>query len=159
MHELLIPDGAQIETWLRQAGYEFWLCDRCDGLHISTLQQLDGVLDSRLFIEPYGILFSTEIDLKLSTVMKLNAELVRFNASLPTMKLFMEIMDNGAALLVSSDALITTKGVTYDQFNDFLDMTVEAKKWLLNECHDLQVIFQGETEPAAHQPEVTPSLH
>ena len=159
MHELLIPDVPQIETWLRQAGHEFWMCDRCEGLHLSALQQLDGVLDSRLFVEPFGILFSTELDLKLSSVMKLNAELGRLNVSLPTMKLFMDVLDSGGALLVASDVLITTCGINYEQFVDFLAMTVDAKNWLLNECHELQVIFQGEHENSVHQVDVTPSLH
>lgn len=159
MHELLIPDVARIETWLIQAGYEFWMCDHCESVHFSELHRLDGVLDSRLFIQPFGILFRTELDLKLSSVMKLNGELGRFNLALPTIKLFMDIMDNGSALLVASDAIITTRGITYEQFINFLEMTIEAKKWMLTECHDIQVIYHSEMDASTQHLEASPSLH
>ena len=49
MHDLLVPDVALLEKWLADTGYESYICDQCSGLHVSALQGLDGILDSRLF--------------------------------------------------------------------------------------------------------------
>ncbi len=141
MQKLVIPDRQQVEIWLDQAGHEFWACDRCDGLHISSLQSLDGVLDSRLFIEPFGILFSTELDLKADSAFLIQADMTRLNLGLPTLKLFLEMLESGHLLLVASDVLMTSKGVCYSQFSEFLAMTLEAKSWLYRECQSMHYIL------------------
>ena len=160
MHELQVPDIGLLESWLKQAGHDSWMCDRCDGLHVATLQSQESVLDSRLFLEPYGILFTTEIDLKTSSILQVNADLTRLNMSLPALKLFLEVTDNGGAMLVASDVLLTTKGVNFNQFSDFIAMVLEAKNWLLNECQEQHYLFAGEEDSAAPPyPENKPSLH
>lgn len=160
MHELQVPDIGLLENWLKQAGHDSWMCDRCDGLHVSTLQSQESVLDSRLFLEPYGILFTTEIDLKASSILQVNADMARLNMSLPTLKLFLEVMDNGGTMLVASHVLLTSKGINYSQFCDYIAMALEAKNWLLNECLEQRYLFAGEEDSTAPpHPENKPSLH
>jgi hypothetical protein len=159
MQKMVVPDLAQIKAWLKRAGHESWSCEYCDGLHVSSLQSLDGVLDSRLFIEPFGILFTTELDLKASEVFSVNADMTRFNLGLPMLKLFLEVLDSGNLLLMASDAMITTKGINYDQFSEFLGMTIEAKSWLYSECQSLQYLFSPDYEQEAGKPDLKLLLH
>ncbi|MGI9283120.1 MAG: YbjN domain-containing protein [Endozoicomonas sp.] len=141
MQKLVVPDLQQVEVWLNQAGHESWMCDHCEGLHVASLQSLDGILDSRLFIEPFGILFSTELDLKAASAFSVQADLTRLNLGLPMLKLFLEMLDSGHLLLVASDVMMTTKGICYSQFCEFLEMTLDAKSWLYRECQSLQYIL------------------
>lgn len=140
MRKLVIPDLQQVAEWLNKDGHEFWMCDRCEGLHISSIQSLDGVLDSRLFIKPFGILFSTELDLKPSSAFLVQADMIRLNHGLPTLKLFLEMLDSGHFLLVASDIMMTANGICYSQFSEFLAMSLEAKSWLYRECQTMQYV-------------------
>ena len=64
MTSIRVPDKALLQEWLDQAGIEHYLCGQCEGLHIRVLQETRGVIDSRLFLEDYGLLLTTELELR-----------------------------------------------------------------------------------------------
>ncbi len=149
MNELVVPDMASLETWVKQIGYGSWQCDECSGLHIDALQEQDGVVDSRLFLEPFGLIFSTELDIRNSTVLAVSADLGRFNMTYPTMKLFLDVVDDGTPLLVMSQSLLTAQGVSYAQFVNYLESVLYAKQQVIAECSQLHYLFSGETNESA----------
>jgi hypothetical protein len=61
---LLKPDRAQLQQWLKDARVEYSECGECEGLHLAALQGIEGVIDSRLFLERYGLLLTTEIEIR-----------------------------------------------------------------------------------------------
>ncbi|MGY0218633.1 YbjN domain-containing protein [Endozoicomonadaceae bacterium StTr2] len=144
MNELVVPDMASLEAWVKQAGYGSWQCDQCNGLHIDALQELEGVVDSRLFLEPFGIIFSTELDIRNSTVLAVAADLGRLNMTFPTMKLFLDVVDDGTPLFVMSQSLLTAQGVTYSQFANYLESALYAKQQIIAECKELHYLFNGD---------------
>ena len=162
MHDLLVPDIALLEKWLGESGYETYICDQCSGLHISALQAADGVLDSRLFVEPWGILFTTELDIRNSAVLPVSADLSRLSMSYPTLKLFINTPDEASPMLVSSAAILATQGLTVAQFHEFFGVTLETVRQLLQECQQSHYLFQGEDDrPMSMEAEdgVKPLLH
>ncbi|WP_281645596.1 YbjN domain-containing protein [Parendozoicomonas sp. Alg238-R29] len=162
MHDLLIPDVALLETWLTETGYESYICDQCSGLHVSALQSMDGILDSRLFIEPWGIMFTTELDIRNAAVLAVSADLMRLNMSYPALKLFLNTPDDASPMLVASASILTTQGMTVPQFNEYFAVTLETVRQLLQDCQQSQYLFQGEDERMMFpEPEdgVKPSLH
>jgi hypothetical protein len=57
-------DRTQLIGWLREARVEFSECGECEGLHLAALQGIEGVIDSRLFMERYGLLLTTELEIR-----------------------------------------------------------------------------------------------
>lgn len=138
------PDQRQLEQWLNRAGISFYLCDQCNGLHISALQELEGVADARLFIEPWGILFSTELVIRPVGLLPLAADLGRLNIDYPTLKLFLDIVDDAMPQLVAGGVWPTGAGITEPQFQLFMNSTVEAVRQLVAECGHLDYLLPEE---------------
>ena len=54
------PDIPLLKNWLDNTHVGHYLCGQCDGLHLRALQELEAVVDSRLLIQDYGLLLTTE---------------------------------------------------------------------------------------------------
>src|SRR5690606_26664289 len=67
-------DALQLEEWLEKAGIEHYTCDQCNGLHLPRLQELEGAVDSRVFVEPWGILLSTEFVIRPTAMLVVAAD-------------------------------------------------------------------------------------
>ena len=64
MSEPQAPNRELLERWLRESRVEFEDCGRCEGLHLPPLRSIEGVIDSRLFLERYGLLLTTELEIR-----------------------------------------------------------------------------------------------
>ncbi len=162
MHDLLVPDFALIEKWLGESGHESYICDQCSGLHISALQAQDGVLDSRLFVEPWGLLFTTELELRASAVLAVAADLPRLNMNFPTLKLFLSTPDEASPMLVATSTILTGQGLTVAQFYEFFGVAQEVLNQLLQECQQMSFLFTDpESLLSLSEPEggINPSYH
>lgn len=156
MSDLVVPDQGQLETWLNSAGVAFYLCDQCNGLHISGLQELEGVSDARLFIEPWGILFSAELVIRPVALLPLAADLGRLSVDYPLVKLFLDIVDDAMPQLVAGTSLMTGAGVSDAQFRLFIATAMEAMRQLASEALHLDYLLLDEnadrvpTQPRVH---------
>lgn len=156
MSDIVVPDQGQLETWLNSAGVAFYLCDQCNGLHISGVQELEGVTDARLFIEPWGILFSTELVLRPVALLPLVADLGRLSVDYPILKLFLDVVDDAMPQLVAGASLLTSAGVSDSQFRLFVAATMEAMRQLASEALHLDYLLLDEnadktpTQPRVH---------
>jgi hypothetical protein len=155
MSDSAAPDQGQLEDWLNRAGIGFYLCDQCNGLHVSGVQELEGVADARVFIEPWGILFSTELVVRPIALFPLAADLGRLNIDYPTLKLFLDVVDDAMPQLVAGAMWLTGAGIDEAQFRLFMDTAVEAVRQLATESLHLDYLLLEEgSEPAIKQPRV-----
>ncbi|MBZ2188205.1 YbjN domain-containing protein [Alcanivorax sp. JB21] len=152
MHPLITPDVEQLERWLHQAGIEFYICDQCHGLHLTSLQERDGVVDARLFVEQEGILLSTELEVRPSSLFLVQADLTRLNMSFPVLKLFLDVNDDSLPRLVACDMLLTRNGVSYEQFVYFVQACVDACLQLLDDCQQTGCLMWPEEQDANDLP-------
>jgi hypothetical protein len=146
-----------MQEWLEQAGTEFYLCNQCDGIHLRSLQDTEGVIDSRLFLEEFGLLLTTEVELRPSAVLAIVAELGRLNMDYPTLKIFVDLVDEALPQLVVAGNLPIGSRLTQDQFIHFVAMTVEATAHLVSACGEWEYLFI-EPETATDTPR-GPLLH
>lgn len=135
------PDRAGLEQWLRDCHVAFEHCGECEALHIVALQNLDGVVDSRLFLEHYGLLFTTELEIRPMAVLALTADLGRLSLDYPTLKLFLDIVDDATPQLVIAGVLPAGAGLTGAQCANFLSLTMEGTRQLAAECLELDYLF------------------
>ncbi|MDB6063373.1 MAG: histidine kinase [Verrucomicrobiaceae bacterium] len=155
MGDSAAPDQGQLEHWLNSAGISFYLCDQCNGLHISGVQELEGVADARLFIEPWGILFSTELVVRPVALFPLAADLGRLNIDYPTLKLFLDIVDDAMPQLVAGTMWLTGAGIDEAQFRLFMNSSMEAIRQLATESVHLDYLLLDENaEAPPRQPRV-----
>lgn len=143
---LVVPDAAQAERWLRQAGIHHYICDQCHGLHLSELQEREGVLDSRMFVEEDGILLTTEVEIRPASLLRMLSEISRLNMAWPTLKIFIDLNDDALPRLVACDLLLGRAGVSFEQFLHFTQANVDATAQLLEECQQLDCLFGPEDE-------------
>ena len=146
-----------MQEWLDQAGTEYYLCNQCDGIHLRSLQDTAGVIDSRLFLEEFGLLLTTELELRPSAVLAVGAELGRLNMDYPTLKIFLDLVDDALPQLVVAGNLTIGSQMTRGQFVHFVALTVEATAHLAAACGEWEYLFV-EPEAATDSPK-GPLLH
>jgi hypothetical protein len=136
-----VPDKNLLEYWLRESGVDFYECHQCAGLHFRELQEVEGVVESRLFLEPYGLLLTTELEVRPMALMHISADLGRLNMDYPILKLFLDVVDDAVPQLAAAAVLQTGVGVTPEQFSQFTATTVEATRQLAQECKHLDYLY------------------
>ncbi|MDH5173414.1 MAG: YbjN domain-containing protein [Gammaproteobacteria bacterium] len=137
------PDRALLEEWLDQAGTEYYLCGQCEGLHIRALQDARGVIDSRLFLEEYGLLLTTELEIRPGALLQVSADLGRLNMDYPTLKIFLDVVDEAFPRLVVAGSFHSGVGLSQSQFTHFIETTVEAAGQLAVACEQLNYLYGG----------------
>ncbi len=135
------PDRALLERWLNAGAVQNYLCEHCDNLHISEVRSQEGVLDSRLIPESFGLLFTTELEIRPMALLALTADLGRLNMEYPLLKLFLDIVDDATPQLVAAAIFPGNAGITETQFNHFVAMTMQAMLQLAEECLRLDYLF------------------
>lgn len=139
------PDRIVLRNWLDAAKVEFSECGECEGLHLSSLQGVEGVIDSRLFNEPYGLLLSTELEVRPMALLPLSADLGRINMDYPLLKVFLDVVDDATPQLVMAGVLPVQPGITLGQCAHFLSGVLESSRRLAAECLELDYLFAEDT--------------
>lgn len=145
------PTRSLLENWLRDCRVEFEHCGQCEGLHLNAMQSIDGVIDSRLFLEHYGLLLTTELEVRPMALLPVAADLGRLNMNYPTLKAFLDVVDDATPQLVIAGVLPTGAGLTPQQCANFVSVTMEATRQLAAECLQLDYLFpegSGERPPS-----------
>lgn len=136
------PHRELLKTWMGEARVEFSECGECEGLHLAALQGIEGVIDSRLFLERYGLLLTTELEVRPMALLALSADLGRINMDYPTLKVFLDIVDDATPQLVMAGVLPTQPGLTLAQCAHFISTTMDATRQLCAECLQLDYLFE-----------------
>ena len=136
------PDRRLLKAWLGDARVEFSECGECEGLHLAALQGIEGVIDSRLFLERYGLLLTTELEIRPMAVLPLSADLGRVNMDYQTLKIFLDVVDDATPQLVIAGILPTQAGLTLAQCAHFISTTMDATRQLCAECLQLDYLFE-----------------
>lgn len=129
-----IPSSEMVMRWLQAARIEHYICDQCHGIHIVSLQSVDGVQESRLFVEEEGLLFSTELELRPSAMLLALADLGRINMQYPSLKAFLDVTDDSLPRLVVGHTVFTKAGLSVEQFLLFVNTTIAATHEVIAEC-------------------------
>ncbi|MFT7287851.1 MAG: hypothetical protein ACI87W_001966 [Halieaceae bacterium] len=139
------PDLPKLQQWLEEARVQFSDCGECEGLHLAALQGVEGVIDSRVFLERYGLLLTTELEIRPMALLPLAADLGRINMDYPILKVFLDIVDDATPQLVMAGVLPTQAGLTLAQCAQFLSSTMDATRQLAAESLQLDYLFaEGE---------------
>ena len=149
MSDLTKPDRTQLEDWLSHAHVEHYICPECDGLHINAIQSAEGVVNSRVFVQQGRLLFSTELEIRPMAVLPLASDLGRMNMDYPSLKIFIDVVDDEMPQLVISSHLLTGAGVTLEQFVEFVATTIDGVRLLAEECLQLDYLFAQAQRPQA----------
>lgn len=143
MTSIEVPDKTLLQDWLDQAGMQYYQCGQCEGLHIHVLKETRGVIDSRLFLEDYGLLLSTELEIRPTALLQVSADLGRLNMEFPALKVFLDIVDEAMPQLVVAGLFPLGVGLSQQQFDHFIATTVEATGELAVGCGQLNYLFDA----------------
>ena len=135
------PDRELLKRWLGEARVQYSECGECEGLHLAALQGIEGVIDSRLFLERYGLLLTTELEIRPMALLPLSADLGRINMDYPILKVFLDVVDDATPQLVMAGMLPTQAGLTLAQCAHFISTTMDATRQLAAECLQLDYLF------------------
>lgn len=141
MPSIVTPDRSLLERWLTATAVESYVCEHCENLHLSEIRAQEGVLDSRLIQEPFGLLFSTELEIRPMALLAVSADLGRLNMEYPTLKLFLDIVDDATPQLVAASIFPGNEGLSQGQFNHFIAIAMQATLQLAEECLRLDYLF------------------
>ncbi len=156
MPTLTVPDRAQLELWMDESKVAYDICAHCEGLHIRALQALDGAVDSRVLLEHFGLLFTTGLEVRPMALLALSADLGRLNMDYPSLKIFLDVVDDATPQLVIAGFIPVGAGLNLEQFTAFVVMTMENTRQLAAECLRLDYLFP-ESGSSRNRP--GPALH
>lgn len=140
-------DRAQVMTWLEAANIEFETCDECHGLHITSMQAHEAVIESRLFVEPEWLMFVTEVELLPSALLKAVSHMAEFNLRLPTLKTFVDVVDDALPKMVLTHSIFTVNSISPDQFVTFVKATQDAMSYAIQFAEQYELLLvDGESE-------------
>ncbi len=128
-------------NWLQQSETDFHHCGECDALHLDAVRDTPGVVDCRLFVEPWGLLLTCELELRPTALLPISADLGRLNMDYPTLKLFTDVLDDAMPQLVASATVLTSGGLHQPQFDAFVDQALRAIAQLAEECLQLDYLL------------------
>ncbi len=157
MTSLIVPDKEQLQQWLDELGVDTYQCQDCAGLHLSEVEEQSGVINSRLFVEPFGLLLTTELELRTQAMLPLSADLGRLSMDYPLLKLFSDVVDEDVPILVAAAVLPTGAGINAAQLRQFLELAVPASVQLSAECLQRDYLFLTDDGAASARPRS--SLH
>ncbi|AEY01655.1 hypothetical protein GU3_09495 [Oceanimonas sp. GK1] len=137
--------------WLVAGHIDHYICENCHGIHLAELQGLDGVLESRLFVEHEDAILTTEVEIRPTGLLTLVADLGRLNMNYPSLKIFVDIVDDNLPRLIVADYLHTQAGMEQHQFQWIVQQTMMATQQLVQELGELGYLMQDEPQkmPAA----------
>ena len=142
----VILDKPLLQEWLDDARVSYHECGECEGLHLKTLQEVEGMIDSRLFLEPWGLLLTSELEVRPTALLPLAADLGRLNMDYPTLKIFQDVVDDATPQLVVAGTLPSAAGLTLEQMANFLSISIAATRHVAAECLQLNYLFaQGDS--------------
>lgn len=131
----------EFANWLKASGTDYHFCSECEALHLDVLKSQDGVVDCRLFVEPWGLLLTTELELRPTALLPITADLGRLNMDYPTLKLFTDVIDEAMPQLVASATVMTAGGYNEAQFGVFIEQALRATSQLAEECLQLDYLL------------------
>ena len=132
--------------WLTAGDIDHYICESCHGIHLSELQGLDGVLESRLFVEHEDAIITTEVEIRPTALLALVADLGRLNMNYPSLKVFVDIVDDNLPRLIVADYLHTQAGLEQHQFLWIVQQTMLATQQLVQEITELGFLMQDEPQ-------------
>jgi hypothetical protein len=149
MTNLPRPDRALLEDWLTNSHIEHYLCGECEGLHVRALQELEGVVNSRVFVQQTHLLCSTELEIRPMAVLPLASDLGRINMDYPSLKVFLDVVDDETPQLVVAANMLSSAGVDEQQFAAFMLNVIDGTRLLADECLQLDYLFAEASGPRA----------
>ena len=156
MAELVIPDLPLLQQWLTDSRISFEESAVGEGLHLPALRNVEGIIDSRIFVEGYGLLLTTELEVRPMAILPLSADMGRLNMDFPTLKVFLDVVDDTAPQLVAAGVLPTSAGLRPQQVASFIELTQEETRTLAAQCLQLDYLF---AEPEGGRSEGATALH
>ena len=136
--------------WLNAGYIDHYVCDNCHSIHFSELQSLEGILESRLVVEQEGAIISSEIEVRPTSLLTLMADLGRLNMNYPSLKVFVDIVDDNFPRLVVAHYLHTQTGLEQDAFTWVVQHTLQSTQQLLHEVAELGVVMLDDESPLVY---------
>ncbi|PSJ47998.1 histidine kinase [Zobellella endophytica] len=132
--------------WLTTGHIDHYICEHCHGIHLSDVQGLDGVLESRLFVEHEDAIVTTEVEIRPTALLPLVADLTRLNMNYPSLKVFVDIVDDNLPRLIVANYLHTQAGIEQHQFLWIMQQTMMATQQLVQEIGELGFLALDEPQ-------------
>lgn len=134
-----------LEDWLADKGIRYYLCDDCDGLHLSDTEENVGVLESRLLLEDGLVIVSTELSVRPSAVLPLHGSMQLINFDNPLVKVGLSLYDDDVPRLVISGALPTME-LKPEYFSHYLEQVLTATHLVLDHATQMDVLLLDDLE-------------
>jgi hypothetical protein len=148
-------DNELLLKWLEELQIAHYLCGQCQGIHLSDIQSMEGVLESRLFLDEECLIFTTEIEIRNSCLFAVQAELPRINAAYAHLKAFLDATDDYNIRMIMCGTQWISAGVSLEQIDVFVRALVDAKSEVIADFQQQDYLFLAEENDAP----TTPAVH
>ncbi len=137
-------DNDLLLKWLQDLQIAHYLCGQCQGIHMAEIQGLEGVMESRLFLDEDCLIFTTEVEVRDASLFYVQAELPRVNAAFVHLKAFLDAIDQGGFQLVLCGTLWISAGISRKQLEVFLKALIDAKMEVIATFQQQDCLYRSE---------------
>ncbi len=150
MDALVRPDIETLRDWMDKQNIEWFECGSCQALHLSAMQNIDGVFDAKLDIVDEVILFTVSAEIRPSALLSLASDISAINASSLTAKAFLDIQDDSLPRLIVCQSLTIGHGIALTQFVCFMQQSEEQLSMIIMElvASHLLITSENAVQPA-----------
>ncbi|KFD18035.1 putative sensory transduction regulator [Tatumella ptyseos ATCC 33301] len=157
MDALVTPDLEMLRDWMDKTTIDWFECGSCQALHLSAMQNIDGVFDAKLDIIDNVILVTVSAEVRSSALLTLVGEISQINASSLTAKCFLDIQDDSLPRLIICQSLSIGYGLALPQFSFFMQQSEEQLSMIIMELAANHLLVTSENTASPHT--VQPLLH
>lgn len=140
------PTQGLLAQWLDDLGISHYICDHCSALHLSASDEGSDVPEQRLFIEEWGLLLSVEFQIRPVALLPLVAEMGQMNINYPTLKIFVDVLDDAIPQLVAGATMLAGAGLSREQFGLFVSSNGEMLADLHGNLQQMDCLYTGDEE-------------
>ena len=145
MDALVTPDLEMLRDWMDKTTIDWFECGSCQALHLSAMQNIDGVFDAKLDIIDNVILVTVSAEIRSSALLSLAGEISQINASSLTAKCFLDIQDDSLPRIILCQSLSIGQGLAFAQFSFFMQQSEEQLSMIIMELAANHLLVTAES--------------
>lgn len=131
-----ISEISKIAQWLIRLNADFYQCEQCEALHLSYLQQVEGVKDAKIELLDDILTISLTAEIKQSAIVALLSELSQINQSLLLTKVYLDVNDDSEPEIVFAYSMQIVEKITFNQFSLSLARVEEESLQIISELYN-----------------------
>lgn len=130
----------QVQHWIEDTHLHTYVCPDCEGIHLPSWEEKDGVLEARCFVDDVRCSMIMEVGIRSAAVLPLQGAVHFMNFDFGFIKVMLSMTDQDIPRLLLSHAM-PVKHITQPQFNEWLSLVLDEMDSVYQQLTEMDVML------------------